>query len=104
MKKTQSKLPKMLSEEKLILFYLKNGPCQKFEGGLTLLHLAAFMGYPKLVEILLNAGANLQAKCEGGKTPFDAADAMAHKHVKRVMRRHIEHKEHGPDHACCTIC
>ena len=103
MKKTQTKLPKtrLLSEKELVDIYQKHGLCQKFEGGLTLLHLAAFMGYSKLVEKLLNAGANLQAKCEGGKTPFDAADAMAHKHVKRVMRRHIEHKK---PHACCTIC
>lgn len=46
------------------------------EQGLTALHMAAEAGDHKMMEVLIEAGANKHARCNDGKTPQDIVDAL----------------------------
>ena len=53
----------------------------------TPLHLASKFGYPDMVELLLKAGASLEARNQRYQTPLDVAQ---NKNVRDVFERHLE--------------
>lgn len=58
------------------------------QGGFTPLHLAAELGEPELVDLLLEAGAEVGVRNDLGLTPVDLARRAGHEALVRVMIRH----------------
>ena len=56
--------------------------------GWTPLHLAAFFGHAKIVELLIAQGADVHAPNGEAKTPLTLATEKNHREVAALLRRH----------------
>ena len=56
--------------------------------GLTPLHRAAYYGLKEIVELLLDKGADVNAKDDGGDTPLDVAMLGNDKETADLIRKH----------------
>lgn len=68
--------------------YLASDPpsiCQKTKSGDEPLHLAAWQGKKKVVEVLLAAGANINAIGDSGRTPLYYAIENGHKSIAELL-------------------
>ena len=54
--------------------------------GVTALHAAAKAGFSTVIEVLLDAGANINAKTDAGETPLD----LSRKHKRTAASKLIE--------------
>lgn len=61
----------------------------------TLLHMAAFKNQKDVVRLLLERGADTDAKDEDGNTPFDIAQKYNSSDAARIILEHLEKKEFG---------
>ncbi|MGB8951591.1 MAG: ankyrin repeat domain-containing protein [Candidatus Aminicenantales bacterium] len=64
----------------------------KYEGSMTLLHVAALYGGDKSVtELLIAKGANVNTKTLWDETPLDLAMSKEHKELVDLLRKHGGH-------------
>ena len=54
----------------------------------TPLHFAAFRGRKEVAELLINEGADVNAKSDEGKTPLDRAIGHKHPKIRDLLRKH----------------
>jgi ankyrin repeat protein len=59
------------------------------EVGMTALHYAVLGGEIRVVQLLLNAGANVQAKSPSGETPIDLAKSAKENALVRVLKNEV---------------
>ncbi|XP_072363982.1 ankyrin repeat and SOCS box protein 3 isoform X4 [Scyliorhinus torazame] len=86
---------------RLLIHAASSTPCielKTFEGE-TALHLAAKCGHVKIVQILLKAGADANAKTNENITPLFLATEKGHIAVARIFLRHGA-RINGPHSAC----
>ena len=57
-------------------------------GEMTPLHLAASQGQKEVVELLIEKGADVNAKLEGGRTPLDVAIVQNKTETADLLRKH----------------
>ena len=60
---------------------------QKNNHGETPLHIAAREGHIDIAELLINKGADVNAKNNYGKTPFDYAK---NEEIRQLLKRELE--------------
>jgi ankyrin repeat protein len=58
---------------------------RKIQAGGTALHLAAGLGHEKIVQILINNGANIYCKSQDGRTAMQWASSNKHEAVMRLI-------------------
>ncbi|KNC78534.1 hypothetical protein SARC_09038 [Sphaeroforma arctica JP610] len=58
--------------------------------GWTALHWTAVMNNIEGLSLLLNAGANIQARTQAGKSPLDLATIKDHDHAINFLQRHMD--------------
>jgi len=56
--------------------------------GWTALHIAACALHEKVVELLLRAGANVDAENKRGRSPLWLAESVGHKQSVELLRKH----------------
>jgi ankyrin repeat protein len=77
-------------QEKVVILLLgAHANVNQFEhdehGKKTALHWAAFKGYPSIVQLLLDCGANIEAKTNDGETALMAAAIKGHKAIVQLL-------------------
>ena len=75
----------------IVKMLLKNGsqPNVRERGGFTPLHAAAEHGDVEIIQSLILAGADLQARSADGKLPVDLALAAGHPQAVELLKREI---------------